>query len=450
MESAITPKSYFKNPPRKHRKCFPLQVLFIGLLLQQAISGNSTNSTTPSFFGFFSYADELCALVLFFIFCWKFINGFRLTREENRILLLFFGMVGLGLISNAFSGLQPLRYVLVDVFTCGRFIFAYLGIRSLHSGRVSDNFLYDNFNGIAKLFAVVCFVLMLHDYFFQPFFPLTDFRYFAFSTRLFYSHPTFLANSCIILICLLTVSFQKDRSNLFYVCLLATVTVMTLRTKAIGFVVLFFLLLFSFRVLQVRSKFFLFLPIVLGGFCVGWKQIQYYYFAHLDFARSVMARDCLKLANRFFPLGTGFATYGSYMATVHYSPLYQTLGYDNVYGLSSQSPYFLSDTFWPIITAQFGYFGLILFLLIVITFFQIAFRFQKHDPYRFVALISILIYMLISSSSESSFFNPFSVLYFLVFGLLVGQKSESQYPVKIPRGCPSKYIKQPLGMRGGA
>jgi len=133
-----------------------------------------------------------------------------------------------------------------------------------------------------------------------------------------------------------------------------------------------------------------------------------------------MLRDSIEIAKQFFPLGSGFATYGSFMAKEHYSPLYTTLGYNMIYGMSENIPYFLSDSFWPIIIAQFGFVGIICFSLIVLCFVKIAFRFRE-NTYEFLALLSIMLYMIISSTSESSFFNPFVTMFFIIFGLIVNQ-----------------------------
>ena len=41
----------------------------------------------------------------------------------------------------------------------------------------------------------------------------------------------------------------------------------------------------------------------------------------------------MTVAAEHFPLGAGFARFGSYEAGVHYSPEYVKLGYTRVYGL---------------------------------------------------------------------------------------------------------------------
>lgn len=412
------PKGYFKSECNKRgNNHLFLQIIFIVLLLQQAILRYVSNSVLSTMI---SSVDEICALVLFIIFCVKSFNGFKLFKEEKYIILSLVIMTLIGLTSNLYSGFQPMSYALIDVLTCSKFIFVYLGVRALYTGKISENFFYDHFNGIAKFFSVLFFLLMLHDYLLNPFFKQVDFRYFALSTELFYPHPTFLASSCIILMCILISSLNKCKTNMIYICMLATVVIMTFRSKAIAFVALFFFLMLCVMGLRIRSKFFIFLPLILSGLYIGWDQLQYYFVKIQESTRAIMLRDCFKIANKFFPLGSGFATYGSFMANEHYSPLYNTLGYSGLQGMSQNSVSFLSDSFWPIIIGQFGYFGMMCFLIIVLCFFMIGLKFQKNTC-AFIALTSILLYMMISSTSESSFFNPFATIFFLIFGLIVSQ-----------------------------
>ncbi|NLJ32200.1 MAG: hypothetical protein GX424_11455 [Clostridiales bacterium] len=392
-----------------------------------------------------SSLDEICSLVLLVVVLFRLIHGFKLMKAEVFLALLLIAMCLIGLISNLFSNIQPLRYALVDMLTCSKFVIVYLGIRAFYTGKIPETFFYDNFNRAARFLSVLYFALTVHDYLFTPFFPQVDFRYFALSTKLFFPHPTYLANSCIILICILCFTLKTHRSNMIYIWMLLSVAVMTFRAKAVAFAALFLLLNLFVAYFKVRSKFLLFLPLTLGGLYIGWDQIQYYFVEITNSARAIMSRDCVKIANRFFPLGAGFGTYGSFMANIHYSALYRSLGYNGRAGMSEQSPHFLSDTFWPIVIGQFGYFGLICFLGIAVCFFIIAFHFQDQDHNAFIALLSVLLYMMISSTSESSFFNPYATLYFIIFGLMVSQKlSENKAGKKKAASAAfqSKYIKQ--------
>jgi len=68
------------------------------------------------------------------------------------------------------------------------------------------------------------------------------------------------------------------------------------------------------------------------------------------------------IANARFPLGAGFGRFGGYASTLDYSPLYDQYGFNRVWGLSPDAPYYLQDTYWPHIAAETGWIGAVLLL----------------------------------------------------------------------------------------
>lgn len=393
-----------------------LQLTFILFLLQQTMISDEIGWLTDAF----SNLDEAVSLWLLMCFIWKSLLGFRLEKKEQTIVVLSLVIMGIGLLSNILSHLQPMLYAFIDAFTCFKFLFAYLGIRALYSGRINESFIDKNFSWIAKTFAIVFFVFTLHDTFFTPFFPVIDYRFFAYSIKLFYVHPQALACSCIILMCVLLSTMDQHKSNLFFLFMLAFVIFRTFRMKSIGFVAVAFLLLILAYKFHIRSQPLLLLPLLFCGLIIGWQQMQVYFF-NTQTARMRLTVDSFKIANQYFPLGSGFATFGSHMAKMHYSPLYQLLGYNGTYGMSVNSNSFLTDTFWPIVIAQFGYIGLISFIVIIVKLFQIIEKFMRTNLSCYLAMLSILLYMMISTTSETAFFNPFATLFFMILGIMVNQ-----------------------------
>lgn len=81
--------------------------------------------------------------------------------------------------------------------------------------------------------------------------------------------------------------------------------------------------------------------------------------------RAILFQYSFVTAFNFFPLGAGFATYGSTLAAQNYSPLYIQYGFDKIWGLSPQFPMFLMDSYYPRIVGEFGIFGLLIFVVII-------------------------------------------------------------------------------------
>ena len=79
---------------------------------------------------------------------------------------------------------------------------------------------------------------------------------------------------------------------------------------------------------------------------------------------------------------------------------------------------FLSDSFWPCILGQFGFFGLVLMCCVIFVFMKKAVKMLKRDKREGFVPFMIMLYLLISSFAETSFFNPTSMLLFLIFAYI--------------------------------
>lgn len=105
------------------------------------------------------------------------------------------------------------------------------------------------------------------------------------------------------------------------------------------------------------------LPVAL---VLGWEPLSavvvstyHEYTANVaETARVRMTLDAITLTVSAFPLGVGFGRFASFTAGDHYSPLYEDLGYQWIYGMGpGERGGFLSDTFWPAPIAEAGILG---------------------------------------------------------------------------------------------
>lgn len=79
-------------------------------------------------------------------------------------------------------------------------------------------------------------------------------------------------------------------------------------------------------------------------------------------ARTLMTNGSFDVAARHLPFGAGFGRFGSYTATVNYSPEYVRLGFPSYFGLEpAPGGQFLTDTAWPAIIGETGWLGTLLF-----------------------------------------------------------------------------------------
>lgn len=105
---------------------------------------------------------------------------------------------------------------------------------------------------------------------------------------------------------------------------------------------------------------------------IAWGQIVEYYFAGNETARDLLGTTSLQIAFDYFPLGTGFGSFASYMSKVYYSQVYFSYHLSSVYGLMNipDGGSFISDVYWPMVLGQTGFLGLLCILSIYIKLFK--------------------------------------------------------------------------------
>ncbi len=246
------------------------------------------------------------------------------------------------------------------------------------------------------------------------------------SVKLFYSAYTILAGCCVFL-CAISLWMYEEKGKKIIPQLLMLVFVMlsTRRVKAMGAtacILLIYLLVFRKRQ-KMNQKLKVFAGAVLGVAAVAgaYQVISYYILMGVESARAVLTIAAPFIAMDHFPFGTGWGTYGSAFSAEPYSPVYGMYRMAGVWGLSPDYPDFVSDTFWPMILGQCGFFGLLALIgvLILLTKKILSLKAEKSA---FASALLLMVYLLISSTSESAFANPMAVPLAFWLGILFAQK----------------------------
>lgn len=406
-----------------NKKILIVDILFIYFFFVTTLS----NYSSGIFKSFFSYSDEFLECVFILLFVIRIVKkGFKkLLKYEKKLLISYFLLVLLTLISSFIAKKQALFYMVIDMLIYLKFIIMYFSVRLFFN----KPGLYDEcIHSLAKIVRVILCVLsliVLHDLVFMPWFPRVDYRYFMYSFQLCFGHPTGLAIAsftCYIVI-LIEQGLSYSRKNNYYIIISLFLCLFSLRSKAIAAVACSILILCYFIILKSKSKVPLYVGIVLFAIKIGKDQIVFHFRNSATkeggFIRKALLIDSFDIAKKYFPLGSGFGTFGSNVAAEHYSPLYYEYGYSNIVGASPDKPYYLSDSFWPIIFGQSGFVGFILFCYALYMILKIVNHYLKLNAWHYVAGLSILIYELIGSFGESAFFHPTAWMIFALLGLIV-------------------------------
>ena len=361
------------------------------------------------------YFDELLATLFIPIAVIDILKNKKnstLLKKENIIILILLTIVILsGLTSNIIYKYQDLKTIILDMITIIKFYFVYL----LSSLIFNADFFNKNkfkisihIKGILTIFLIAT----IFNYIFELF-PYEE-RFGILTNTLVFRHPTYLAASCIFLYALLTICTEKSISFFSVISLFIVIT--TLRYKAIGCVVAIILMTAYVQIFKKKLSLFKLGIIALILITLVFKQISFYFLEHPEYARNRLIVTSVEIAKDYFPLGTGFATFGSNVSKNPYSPVYKIYELDEIYGLSESLPMFICDAFWGMLLGQFGILGFVPYIIIILLLIKIIQKDYEINKYAYLAKMSCLIYLLIASTSESSFVNPIAIPLAIIIG----------------------------------
>lgn len=218
---------------------------------------------------------------------------------------------------------------------------------------------------------------------------------------------------------------KKQSKILFWILIL--LIVVSFRVKALFFTGIVVLFMYSKKnLLNIRAL--LIVPVAVLFFSI--KPVRNLIFLKFSdsftskttygdiAARAALTFTSYDVAADHFPLGSGFATYGTHFSGVHYSPLYRKYGLSKVYGLTKKDHSYINDTQWPPILAETGVLGLISFLLILYGMYNISIQNSDNDVQgKRMALLCFML-LLINSSGAPVFFNASSAAIYSLIAII--------------------------------
>lgn len=206
----------------------------------------------------------------------------------------------------------------------------------------------------------------------------------------------------LMMICLLILSASNiSRREYFkYIAIASVALLLTFSSLVYGFLFTFVYLTWLLSEKTVfKIRYIVFLAIGILLFTVS--DIAAY--STSTAPRMILIRNGVDLANHHFPLGTGFATYGTEMSKRYYSPIYINLGWENTWGFGREGRY-LNDNFFAYIIGQFGWIGISLYAYILYNFYKLfnTTTFEKRHRVIMVTIcITIGIVMIASGAAKT-------------------------------------------------
>jgi len=245
------------------------------------------------------------------------------------------------------------------------------------------------------------------------------------SIKLFYSHPLVLAANCVFLFTVIFAMKEHTTRGNWCMVVLFIIALMALRTRDIAAIAVFFglyIYIFKFKRKFSIRLLILIIPLII---IVTWQQINLYFFEYEMSARNQLTIQALNIARDYFPFGTGFATFGSHFSITPYSPIYSTYNIDTIYGISQVHPFYISDTFWPMIIGQAGIIGLLAYIVLIFRLFRRVQTIAMTNSYYYLAALFSFAYLLLQSTSSSAFVSYSAMSYALFIGILLARAARS-------------------------
>jgi hypothetical protein len=283
-----------------------------------------------------------------------------------------------------------------------------------------------------KSLNTVCILIVLPGFIFaivNLFAPIgmhTDYRYGLRAFNFIFGRVGTLNIVCRCALMIMTIYLQNLNSfnrklQFSFLTMAVALLISTMRTRGMVFALVYILgYWYTVKGKYLKIKLRYAIPIFLIAILfLAFPQIRFYFFDSSSRARSVLLRYGFYTANAFFPIGAGFGSYGTYSAQIYWTPLYDTYGFSNYYGLSREWASYLTDNYWPAVLGQFGYMGMLGVLLLIISIVVIIFKnTEGKNISRFTSLFGIVC-MFLNSLVSSSFFHTSSVVMMMLIGIMI-------------------------------
>lgn len=358
----------------------------------------------------FSYYDEILAVSsLLSLFFSMAMRKSRFTREMKIALCLLFAIVVIGLFGNFLSGIvSDTFFILVDILACSKFFIIYFALKS-----ILGNTSY--FVSYMARESKVLLVLMLACLVINQFVDIGmtyEMRYGLKAFQFVFIHPTHMVT--LSLACMAFIYSDASNGWKKYIGIALVLMAMSLRSRWVALALVIVLIIIFVKKGSTRAPFVVIGVGSVSAFLVGQAQMSVYYGSASESARGHLMTTALSVFQNFFPLGAGFASFGSGVTKTIYSPLYYQYGLQNVYGLAPNNPSYLTDTFWPVVLAQFGFLGLIIWLLLLIMLVVDFYRLGIASG-MLVLSLTMIAAILISTTASGSIFSMQMITLFVAF-----------------------------------
>ena len=396
---------------------------FIAILI--VVLTLSTMFTTIGLGSFWGYIDELVTIFGVVVIV---LSMLQRKYEKTDLIIIYLSalLLIIGIAGNIiFKYRTDVRLIGLDIIATYKGIVYYLAFRGLR-------FTKEQIASIVKSTFSLFFVLLVIMF---PCACLNLFINFGMGGEIVYGIRSFTflfsgAGNCslifyvIVTVALVKVSLQKCfyRSDKLYLFFALFLWATTLRSRALAYVGIFIILsawVFYFsKKKKFKIKLWQIILLAIVIYLIAYDKIEYYFQNDQTARYNLLYYGFVTLFN-CFPFGSGFATYGSAVASDYYSPLYWQYGFDSIWGLSPEAMLnndFSNDGLWGEVLGQFGLFGTLIFCLIFVILLIQPYK-KSEDNYDRFLFMYVGLVLLLGSIGTKTFMHSLIIPVFILFAL---------------------------------
>lgn len=374
------------------------------------------------------YMDEILTLIVMILLLFK-IKEIYVDKEFSSYwigsYLPIFIILLLGIFSNYFSDLEvPFWFSLVDALGLIKLPLVF----SFFIFFITDKTKKEIKNLLLPIFVIYLLIIFCSLIMFKfNLFPQMQYdnRLGINTFKFIYNNPGTLNEKLIIISLVLHIIKNKITRTLLYVIeiiiMFSTMRMNIILTIIIAFMMFVFYQNRDIKKIRIKNIVIVFFTAII----IGRKQIAYYFLGNYSTPRKRLLFDGIYTMNSYFPLGSGFATFGSEQSFQYYSHLYYKYGYNYIWGLSPDTGYYINDNFWPMLAAQIGFLGPLLYSCFLYTQFSLLIKAKVNKKVKILMLSSFL-YLIISSIGAAILTSVESLIIAILLGInLPTEKSKA-------------------------
>lgn len=356
-------------------------------------------------FSWFGYADDVFAVLIFIYGAFICFRSSQIDKVEC-IFLAGFALFNLwGWISSFVQQLQSFRVALLACFTADKGFLVLIGMYGLVKVKGDDILA-----GISKYARAVLISIVI----WQAVMTLLSLPYYFYVIEL---------SALDVALVSLIFSTWRGKRDLVYIILSLVIAVYTQKAKSFAAVLLMVFLLIVVCKLNKKIRIVEALIAVAGCLILAKDKLYEYFVLGVMYKlpRASLFIVGGKYANKYFPFGSGWGTFGTYYSSISYSPLYIAEGWEDHIALGrKEAVNYMTDAYWPGVYCEAGWIGLAAVLLMVGIIVMQLFKDYKDDYRNYMAIFLSVAYLMITTIESSAFANPALTCLLTVIGAIMG------------------------------